>query len=67
MLELTWQQRLLLRIFGKVKVDEKDYPKGKAIIYAFTCPEHGLKTSIKRGYCEDLICDECEEVRLSGK
>lgn len=54
-------QRLILRVFGHVKIG--DYTRhgwsGTLPFYAFKCPVHGVVTDYKHGFKGRLSCPLC--------
>ena len=63
MVELSWTQRLRLRLFGKVPVGYRRKSGWKAPImhYAFKCPVHGVVVDYPHGFHERLTCLRCLE------
>jgi hypothetical protein len=65
---LSRTQRLLLRLFGYVKIGWLRGPGWTAWLqaYAFECKRHGVVVNYGQGYDGRLFCPFCESVEVSG-
>lgn len=65
MVELSFTQKLRLKLFGHVSVGyriEEDWSE-PIMHYAFKCPVHGIVVSYPSGYKQRLLCPLCLENR----
>jgi len=66
--ELSWIQKLKLKISGRVYIEHQKRPRWNNPLpfYAFRCPEHGIVIDYPHGFNSRLDCPECE-FRLFGR
>ena len=59
--ELSFVQRIKLRLFGNVYVGDRLEERWNSSIpcYAFMCKEHGLQIGYAVGYANLLLCPKC--------
>ena len=64
MIELSFFQRVKLRLFGNVFTERRTRPgwKGPLPFYAFKCPVHGVVEDYPHGYRGVLRCPKCASV-----
>ncbi len=65
-MELSFIQRVKLRLFGIVFTERRARPgwKGSLPFYAFECPVHGVVEDYPHGYRGVLRCPQCAIVTV---
>jgi len=63
-IELSWVQRLILRLSGRVYVEHRTRSgwRGPIAFFAFRCPEHGTVIDYRHGFNNRLECPECDYI-----
>ena len=69
MTELSFIQKLRLKIFGYVPVGTRIKEGWKAPIkhYAFKCPKHEIVVNYPHGFKQRLSGPKCQEERKAGR
>ena len=66
MIHLSFRQRLTLFFAGRVFLYTKDRGRyGKQKWGAAKCKIHGLYVSYELGWKHELVCPDCEKIRLA--